>query len=141
MLAIAPKIDEISNLDIHLKIIGNGDIQYIEGFIEKFKLADKPVQIYTDPSLKIYEEMELKRTFWHFINPMNIVDMIKALSKGIGQKTIQGDNLQMGGTLLISSSNNLEYYFQNNTIAGNADPNEVMKQVHKYVLRRDSDLI
>lgn len=138
MMAIAPKIDEMTSLGIHVKIIGNGDLQYLEGFIEKFKLEDKPVKIYTDPSLQIYKEMELKRTFWHFINPMNVIEFIKALSKGIGQKNVQGDNLQMGGTLLISSSHNLEYYFQNSTIAGIADPNNVMKQVHKYVLKRDS---
>ena len=141
MLAIAPRIDEFNNLGIHVKVIGNGDVQYIEGFIEKFNLQNKPVEIYTDPSLNIYKQMDLKRSFWRFINPMNLIEFIKALSRGIGQKKVQGDNLQMGGTLLISSSKNLEYYFQNNTIAGIADPNDVMKQVHKYVLRRESNLV
>jgi peroxiredoxin len=141
MLAIAPKIEEIENLHVSIKIIGNGAPMFIEGFIEKFKLGNKAVEIYTDPSLKIYEEANMVRSFWRIYNPKTIVEYLKAWRKGIGQKSVKGDNLQLGGTFLVNSASILEYYFQNKSVAGIADPNELMKAVHKHVLRKNVDLI
>ena len=141
MLEIAPRLKELQNLEVNVKIIGNGQVNYIEGFIDRFNLQNTEVEIYTDPSLKIYEEAQMVRSFWKWMNPRTVFQFIKALSKGISQKSVQGDNIQFGGTMLVGPDGNLEFYFQNQSVTGIADTGEIMKYVHKHVVRVNPDLI
>lgn len=141
MLAIAPKLPELQSLGVKVKIIGNGEARYIDGFIKKFNLQNTTCEIYTDPSLKVYEEAHLKRSFFKVFHPRTIVEFIQSWRKGIGQNSIQGDNFQLGGTLLVDQDYCLHYYFQNESITGIADPNKVMNEVHKFVLRNNKGLI
>lgn len=141
MMSVSPKLNQLDQLGIAVQIIGNGNQRFIKGFMDKFNLHNKPMTIYTDPSLKVYEKAQMHRTFWRFINPITLWQYLKAFSKGIGQTKIQGDNLQMGGVLLVSDDENLEFYYQNTSIACIADTNEVMKKVHQYLLKQNDHLI
>jgi len=96
MLAIAPRLHEIDKLGIGVKIIGNGKLSFLEGFIDRFKLEDKPVEVFTDPSLNAYKQAQLSRSAWKALGPKTWLDYLFAFSKGIGQSSIEGDNLQLG---------------------------------------------
>ncbi|MCH2234268.1 MAG: redoxin domain-containing protein [Crocinitomicaceae bacterium] len=96
MLEIAPRLKELDSLGVKVKIIGNGQLQYLEGFIEKFNLQNQLVEIYTDPSLKIYKEAQMVRSFFNWMSPVTAWQFIKGFSKGITQRSIEGDNMQMG---------------------------------------------
>lgn len=131
MDAIAPRLQEINALKVKLVIIGNGAPNFIEGFIEKFQLQDKPISIYTDPSLKTYEKAELRRSIWTMFSFRTLRDYIVSFSKGIGQGKIQGDNWQQGGALLVDSNGVLRYHFQNKSAAGIADSNEIIEAIQQ----------
>jgi len=141
MIAIAPRLNELDKLGIGIKIIGNGKLQFLDGFIERFKLKDKPVEVFTDPSLNAYEQAHLSRSVWKAFGPKAWLEYLLAFSKGIVQTSIQGDNLQMGGTLLVSEEGILEFYFQNTSVAGHADPNDIISKVHQYVIRNNPNIV
>ena len=141
MLAIAPRLTELDKLGIAVKIIGNGKLPFLEGFVERFKLEDKPVEVFTDPSLNVYNQAHLSRSAWNAFGPKFWLESLMALSKGIVQTSIEGDNMQMGGTLMVTNRGILEYYFQNSSVTDIADPNEIISKVHQYVINHNPNIV
>ncbi len=140
MKAISPRINEISKLGIRIAIIGNGEVRYIEGFKERFQLYNLPVEIYTDPSLNVYTQAGLTRSFMIAFGPTTWYERIIALSKGLSNKN-QGDHGQMGGTMLIDEAGAVEFYYQNKTVANHSDPTEIMDTIYKFIGKRNKDKI
>ncbi len=141
MLALEPHLVELDSLGLSINIIGNGQFQYLEGFVEKFKLQGKPVQLFTDPTLNAYKQAQLTRSVWQALGPRTWLDYLRAFSKGIGQTSIQGDNLQLGGTMLVNTEGLLKFYFQNASVADHADLNTLISTVHKFVLSNNPNIV
>ena len=141
MNAIAPRLEEIDSLGIRTVVIGNGKLEYLDGFLDKFMLRDRPVEVYTDPSLNVYKQANLVRNALYSFGPGTWWDYLKAFSKGIGQSSIQGDNLQLGGTLFIDEEGVLEFYFRNKSVANHSDPNEIINSIYKYIGRKHPELM
>ncbi len=139
MDAISPRINELCNLGVNLVIIGNGGANFIQGFKDKFQLNDKPVSIYTDPSLKSYKLAEMKRSFWTVFSFRSLADYIRSFSKGIGQSKVQGDNWQQGGALLVDQEGMLHFHFQNKSVAGIADTNDLIAAVQKLMVSQKTE--
>ncbi len=134
MDAISPRIEELNQLGVNLVVIGNGAPNFIEGFKDKFRLHNKGISIFTDPSLKSYELAEMKRSFWTVFSFRTLGDYVRSFSKGIGQSKVQGDNWQQGGVLLVDKTGTLQFHFQNKSVAGIADSNDVVEAVQKLVI-------
>lgn len=99
---------------------------FIEGFVEREKLADQPVTIVTDPSLKAFEAAELERSILATIGPGAIKGAWKARRAGYRQKGMQGDHTQQGGVLLLDRSGAPAFYHRNDNLGDHADPAEVV---------------
>jgi hypothetical protein len=51
---LSPRLFELHQLGIRTVFIGNGAAHFIDGFIERFGLADKKIEIVTDPPLEAF---------------------------------------------------------------------------------------
>jgi hypothetical protein len=99
---------------------------FIEGFVEREKLAGEPVTIVTDPSLKAFEAAELERSILATIGPGAIRGAMRARKAGYRQKRIEGDHLQQGGILLLDKAGGAAFYHRNGNLGDHADPAEVI---------------
>ena len=99
---------------------------FIEGFIEREKLAGEPVTILTDPSLKAFELAHLERSVLATVGPSAVRAAWRARKAGYRQVAIEGDKLQQGGMLLVDKSGALAFYHRNDNLGDHADPAEVV---------------
>jgi hypothetical protein len=99
---------------------------FIEGFIEREKLADQPVTIVTDPSLKVFEGADLERSMLATVGPSAIKAAWRARKAGYRQPGIEGDKLQQGGILLLDRNGAAAYYHRNEHLGDHASPSDVV---------------
>ncbi len=97
---------EIEDKGGHVAVIGNGAVNYLGGFVDRF---GRDLAIYTDPRRSSYRAMELRRG-------QSLKDSLKmtargaqALAKGHIQGRLQGNAAQMGGTFVIDRDGRLLY--------------------------------
>ena len=57
---LAPRVDEITRLGLNLILIGNGNPEHIEGFLDRYNLKPEQLTVVTDPTLKAYENAGFK---------------------------------------------------------------------------------
>ena len=100
---LAPRLFELHRLGLRTVFIGNGAPHFIDGFIERFGLNDKRVEIVTDPSLASFRAAGLLRSWWATYGPKGLWDTLQAAGSGHVNRRGEGDALQQGGTLLIDS--------------------------------------
>ena len=137
MADLAPRLEEMKKLGLEVVLVGNGAPNFIEGFIERFRLDEKLVTITTDPSLKTHQAAQLKRSFWATLGPKGIVDQLRALLGGHRQNHIQGDNWQQGGAILLDGDGRVVYYHQNESVSDHASTSELVQGIYKLLLTRD----
>jgi hypothetical protein len=100
---------------------------FIEGFIEREKLADRKVTIVTDPSLKAFQAADLERSLMSTVGPKAIRAAMRARKAGFRQVAVEGDKLQQGGIILIDKEGRLGFHFANPSLGVHADPDEIVK--------------
>ncbi len=91
---LARRLDELDRLRIRTVFISNGAPHFIDAFVERFLLADKPVDIVTDPSLVSFQAAGMLRSWWATFGPRGIWDGIRATADGHVNRLGEGDNLQ-----------------------------------------------
>lgn len=106
--------------------VGNGAPMFIEGFVEREKLADQPITIVTDPSLKVFEAAELERSVLATVGPSAIKAAWRARKAGYRQPGIEGDKTQQGGMLLLDKGGAPLFYHRNEHLGDHADPQAVV---------------
>lgn len=99
---------------------------FIEGFVEREKLADQPVTIVTDPSMKVFDAADLERSILSTVGAGAIKAAWRARKKGYRQVGIEGDKLQQGGILLLDKSGAAAFYHRNDNLGDHADPAAVV---------------
>lgn len=137
MQDLAPRVEELSELGLKLVLVGNGEAAHIKGFLQRFKLNRKHVEVVTDPSLKAYEEAGFKRAVLRTLGFRGMVDMFKALVSGHSQDGIKGDNWQQGGAILTDASGAVVYYHQNESVGDFAPTYQLVDACYSLLLRRD----
>jgi len=108
---LAPRLDELERLGIRTVFISNGDPHFIDTFIERFLLADKPVDIVTDPSLASFRAAGMLRSWWAIFGPRGLWDGIRA------------------------------WYYRNISMGGHPPSVEIIDAVMRLVLKRTPLLI
>ncbi len=99
---------------------------FIEGFVERENLADQPITIVTDPSLKVFEAADLERSVLATVGAKAIKAAWRARKAGYRQPAIEGDKLQQGGMLLLDRVGEPVFYHRNDHLGDHADPAEVV---------------
>ncbi len=133
---LAPRLDELHRLGLHTVFIGNGTPPFIDTFIERFLLTDKPVDIATDPSLASFRAAGLIRSRQATYGPKAIWDAIRATSNGHINRLGEGDNIQQGGTVLVDPEGRVVWYHRNASIGGHAPSVEIVDAALRLALRR-----
>src|SRR5262249_29473814 len=101
VMDLSARLPELQRAGVRVVLIGNGDERYLAGFIERYALGDKRVEIVTDPSLGAFRAAGLLRSWWATYGARAIVDLARGMSKGFPHLPAEGDATQQGGALLV----------------------------------------
>lgn len=101
--------DRFERAEAKLAVIGNGETRYMNGFRRKSRY-DGP--LYTNPSLSVYEALELRRGFRSTFRASTILRGIAAGARGFRQTKTQGDPWQQGGILVVGTDGDIALLFR-----------------------------
>jgi len=104
-------------------VIGNGAPLYIKAFREDTGYTGK---LFTDPSLKTYEVLNLKRSVGSLFGFKSLKEGIRAAASGYLQTEIQGDALQQGGAVIVGPGDVLHYVYRNSEAGDHAPVQEML---------------
>lgn len=105
-------------------MIGNGAPLFIEAFRKDTAYTGK---LFTDPSLKTYEVLNLKRSLGSLFGFKSLKQGIRAAASGYVQTSIQGDTLQQGGAVIVGPGDVLHYSYRNSEAGDNPPIPEMLK--------------
>ena len=119
MVQLQPHIKAFQDKGATLNVIGNGLPQYIEGFRDTTGYTGA---IYCDPSLEVFAKAQLVRSIRGTFGLKSVRNGIGNLKRGMRQGKTQGDALQQGGALVISSGGEVLYQHQSQAGGDNIAP-------------------
>ncbi len=114
---------EIEDKGGHVAVIGNGAVNYLGGFVDRF---GRDLAIYTDPRRSSYRAMELRRGQSLKHSLQMTARGAQALAKGHIQGRLQGNAAQMGGTFVIDRDGQLLYSHRDQYAGDHARLDEVI---------------
>jgi|HubBroStandDraft_6_1064221.scaffolds.fasta_scaffold269861_2 peroxiredoxin len=133
---LLPRLPEIAALGVRAVLIGSGAPDHIGAFLERHGLADKAIELFTDPALDAYRAAELRRSAWATHGPGALVDFVRALTHGHRPGRVDGDAYQQGGALLVDDDGTIAWAHTSDRLGGHADPADVVDAVLALRLRR-----
>jgi hypothetical protein len=133
--SLLPRLDELAALGVRVVLVGSGAPEHIGAFLERHDLADKKVEVYTDPSLASFAAAGLARSFWATWGPRAIVAFVRALSRGYRQGASDGDMNQQGGALLVDADRTVVWLYRSTNLGENADPSDVVEAALRLRIR------
>lgn len=119
-------IDSFHEAGAELIVIGSGSPSFIEGFREH---TDYTGPLYTDPSLDVFKEAELKRSVARTLDPRSLGKAFKALVDGQRQGRTQGDQWQQGGVLVIAPDGAIKYHHASERPGDNAPAAAILSSI------------
>src|SRR5262249_50977490 len=123
----APRLGELATLDVRVVLVGNGPPEAVAAFHERNALADKPVEVVTDPTLAVYRAAGLQRSAQATHRPLALLDFVRALSRR---------HRPQGGTLPIGREGAVIWSHRNASMGDHADPSDAIDAVLALRLRR-----
>lgn len=136
MAELTPRLPELSDLGIQVVLVGNGASHFLSGFKSRFALNHHHLTVVTDPSLQLYQLLQLRHSFWGVMGLRGIRDMLRAASHGHLQTSVQGSNHQQGGTLFMDEDGIIQFYHRNFSIGDHAPATAWMQAVLKWKVHR-----
>jgi len=98
---LRPHLSEMRRKGASVAIVGNGLPAMAKGFVERLKLAGE-ARVLTDPKRLSYRLAGFRRGVWATLGPRALVNLLRALRKGLGTGKIEGDAWQQGGALVVA---------------------------------------
>ena len=108
------KLPEIRRAGVQLVLVGNGTLEQARAFQDRYAPG---VAVYTDPSLRAYAALGLRRGVAATLGPASAVAFVRAHARGHRQGAIEGDPWQQGGLVLMAPGGRA-LYVQRNRHAG-----------------------
>ena len=133
---LAPRLPELAALGVRVVLIGNGAPENMSTFLTRHGLTDKPVEVYTDPTLASYRAAALARSAWATHGPFALVDFVRALTRGHRPGPIDGNLRQQGGALLFDDAGRIVWSHRNTSLGDHPDPSDVVDAVLATLLAR-----
>ena len=133
---LAPRLAELHAAGARTVLVGNGAPAAIDGFVERHGLADKPVDVLTDPSLSVFRAAGLVRSAWATFGPRAIVDYVRAVGAGFVPRPVAGDLLQQGGALVVDAGGRVVFRHVATHLADHADGSDLVDAALGLALRR-----
>jgi hypothetical protein len=105
--------DSLQSSGAQITFIGNGAINFIEGFRKDMNLGN--AKIFTDPTLRAFRLGGFNHSLIKLVAPESAVNMGKLMLKGFHNgnpfKAGQGSNRQMGGVIVVTPQNQVTYHY------------------------------
>jgi peroxiredoxin len=101
---LSPRLDEIDRAGVHVVLVGNGTPDQMAAFRERHALADKKVDLVTDPDLNAYRALQLERSIWSTIGPRSMLEHLRLWGTGLRGHRVAGDVTQQGGAILVDGA-------------------------------------
>lgn len=117
------RADDIRAAGGELIVIGNGAPHFIAGFRELTRYTGA---LYTDPTLAAYEAAHLERGVTKTLSARALVPTLRAFARGGRQGTIQGDNWQQGGVMVVATDGVVLYHHASRRPGDNASPDDIV---------------
>ena len=138
---LAPRMTEMKRLGLNTVIIGSGEAEYIDGFMQRFELDDTLATIVTDSTLKIHEEAGLKRSLWATLGPKGVFQQLKALLTGHSQDGIKGDNWQQGGAVVLNDRGEVVYFRVSSSVGDFTPSVELVDTIQNLLIKKSDPLV
>jgi peroxiredoxin len=132
---IAPRLAEIAALGVRVVLVGNGPHERAGAFLEHHALADKPVELVTDPTLAVYRAAGLQRSAWATHGPFALADFLRALGHGHRPGRVEGDLRQQGGACLLDEAGVVVWAHRSTSLGDHPDPADIVDAVLALRLR------
>jgi len=114
---LAPRLLELHSLGVAAVFVGLGEPMYLAGFVERMRLADKKVTLFTDPTGAAHRAADLPRSVWASFSPRATLQRIRLAGQGFESGPVQGDPHQLSGMALIEAGQ-LRWLHVSDTPAG-----------------------
>lgn len=137
--AIEPRLPEFSDLGMRTIVVGNGTAEFIDEFRQRHMLVDKQVTIVTDPSLRAFEALALRRTFFSAWGFRPLLGAVLAKGRGLSGYRGPGDTYQQGGALVIDADGVVQYFHRNEHLSDQADTNDLVDAAMRVLYRANSE--
>ncbi len=132
---LAPRLAELEAAGARTLLLGNGPPDAIAGFVERQRLADKPVEVLTDPTLGAFRAAGLVRSAWATYGPRSIVDYLRAIAAGFLPRRTVGDVLQQGGALVVDAGGRVVFRHVATHLTDHADAADLVDAALGLALR------
>ena len=135
---LLPRLPEIAALGVRAVLIGSGPPDHIDAFLERHGLADKSIELFTDPALEAYRAAGLGRSVWATHGPGALVGLPVRAFTHSGHRPGRGDGdaYQQGGALLLDEGGAIVWAHRSDRLGGHADPSDMVDAVLALRLQR-----
>jgi hypothetical protein len=103
------ELPRIRQLGASLVFVGNGPPHFARGFVADYHLTGDGVTVYSDPSLATYKALSFKRGVGGILDPRSLFKGAGRIASGFMQGRVQGDSLQLGGTLIVTPDGHVAF--------------------------------
>ncbi len=123
---LAPRLHELTQLGLRVVYVGNGEPRYIEAFVERNAIDLEVVEVITDPTLAAHRTLALNRSFGTTFGPRALWNVGRALVSGFRPTTVEGDEYQQGGVLVVDRDGRVAYLHRDRATGDHADTTDVI---------------
>ena len=135
---LAPRLDELRDAAVRTVLVGNGEPEMIDAFVERYALGDKACEIVTDPSLAVFRAAGLLRSAWATLGARAIVDMARAMGQGQHHRGVEGDRWHQGGALLVDTGGRVVVYHRNESLGDHLPASDLVEAALALLVRKSS---
>ena len=119
---------ELEAQGARILIIGNGEPFHAKGFAEKHDLLDR---VFTDPERSLYRALGMVRGVKSTFSASGLSAGLRAFKGGHRQTRTKGDPWQQGGTLVVSKSGDVRYFYVSQSAGDHAPVPEILAAVRE----------
>lgn len=132
--ALAPRLHELTRLGVSVVYVGNGAEHYVAGFVQRNVIDLEQVEVVTDPSLRVHQALGLHRSWASTYGPSALISLARALLKGFRQSSVDGDNYQQGGVLVVDGQGRVAFMHRDRFTGDHAPLVEVVEAALRTVV-------
>jgi hypothetical protein len=138
---LLPRLDELVAAGLQVVFVGNGAANFIDGFVDRFGLGDRPIVVVSDPTLRAHHLAGLQRSWWGTLGPSALVDLIRLKFAGLSGSALEGDAAQLGGLLLLDGRGDVVLQHRARSLGDHLPTSDVIDAALSLMARKSPVLV
>lgn len=102
--ALLPFVSQLRQLGVQIVLLGSGRPNFVAEFSRRHRLDGYSLQLLSDPTLQVFEEALLPRSFWRTYGPGALASALGAWGQGYASRSLRGDRFQQGGVVVVDKA-------------------------------------